>query len=363
DFNFIIDGQQRITTLIIFLVAIRNYLYSINDEDKAKEIHNDFIEKGGILKNKVSKLIVNKYDNSFFDKYIIKHNPTILNLKLNELSTGQKNLFSAYKYFFDKIKSLETFDAIRNYLEIVLDRTYLISIEVYDEEQAYLVFETLNARGLDLSASELIKNNIYAQAAKLNILDDISSSWDSINIRLGNQNIISFLKNYVTTHNKEGIVREKQLFKHLKNLTKLSSDVKSFVEELEIEAEVYNNLIEPTFDYWKNNDLVETINNIKLLNLKTCYPLLLSIGVNNKIKIQDKLSICKLIENLGFKYNVILNLNPNELEKKYATWSFKVRNNLIKIKELKKEISSFFPKVEDFVEAFSEKQIKQNKIA
>lgn len=145
----IIDGQQRITTLMLLLLALRDYAF-IHREEKSinwKKINNSFLKNPDEDDDSQYKLLLTETDKDILISLIEKR-PIDENLN--------SRLISNYNYFFSNIKNMDLslqdiYEAIGK-LQIVninLDRTS-------DEPQ--VIFESLNSTGKELSESDLIRN-------------------------------------------------------------------------------------------------------------------------------------------------------------------------------------------------------------
>lgn len=359
DYCEIIDGQQRVTSIILFLSVARDLLNQKNPEDGA-DIQNTYILSRRPFNEMKSKLLLNKEDDAFFQKYIVNKEEDILNVKLKGLPESHKNIVRAYRFFNKHIKDINL-EGLINITSNLLENTYFILIEVDDDMQAYTVFETLNARGIDLSAADLIKNAVLARAQSKNILDEVYDSWILMTRNLDDIKLTNFFRNYATSKNKKGIVREKKLFKHLRETGSIKTNVHKFVSDLEKESKMYSQLIKPNLIFWESKEICEVLKNIKLLDLKSCYPCLLSIGMSD-FSYSNKLKLFSLIEKLGFRHSIVLKLNPNNLEKKYAEWAYKIRNE-DNFNKIVKEIQEEFPDDDDFYNEFKVMEVPENKIA
>jgi len=158
-------------------------------------------------------LKLNKYDNKFFQGNIVDISGKIDSVKNRGLDNGERNILKSYNFFKKKVESYASH--IEILLKNLLDNTYVISIQVEDDVQAYTVFETLNSRGKDLTAADLIKNSLFARASEEGILPEVSDTWDRIAQKLNSYSITLFLKYFLTTKYGEPI-REKDLFKKIK---------------------------------------------------------------------------------------------------------------------------------------------------
>jgi uncharacterized protein with ParB-like and HNH nuclease domain len=152
----IIDGQQRITTLTIFMRSLINVLKNRENEDFLTNF--DFEEKIKIyLKNNGNiKLRPVEYDRACYDSLIIDNNNTF------ETSTpSQKKMLEAKQFFENELSKLST-EKIIQLLEKIED-TELTIIELDSKKDSALMFELENNRGKDLTNMEKIKSYFMYQ--------------------------------------------------------------------------------------------------------------------------------------------------------------------------------------------------------
>lgn len=207
--NFtIIDGQQRIITLTIFLGSILYWLKKkkMKDDFKGSRLYvfteDDKAIETTILKSEYHlslESIINSIrdmDQDKFDKISI--NKFLENACLN--SKKDKNIVAAFKYFITKIEETLLLNKDDNYLiklrDAVVNISY-ISIISTSEEDSYTIFEILNARGTELEDHELLKNYIMRYIQPEINRDKAKSIWTDMEVRLGND-FNKFIKHYCT---------------------------------------------------------------------------------------------------------------------------------------------------------------------
>lgn len=319
----IIDGQQRLTTLTILILAIIDTIKSLiekkidveNNQKRVDLLTSDYIGKKSLKSlNYENKIQLNEHNNPFFSTYIT-NGRKVNNLRSEHKSN--KQLMSCFDYFKKKIKDeILKNDDIENliaFVEYISDNLLFIKISATDDLSAYLIFETLNDRGLDLSVTDLLKNYLFS------IVDDtdrphVKNIWDSTINYVSYSGFPKFLRHYWMMQN--GILAEKELYKGIKqNITTAQSAFKLLDDMSEV-AEIYQALNDFNHDFWNNDDRVKKhIRELNMFNVTQCYPLLL-----NSYIFLDKnewVSILRICSIISFRYMIISGLNPNALESKY----------------------------------------------
>ena len=232
----IIDGQQRITTLTIFMRAMLNVLESRQSTQEL--IGFDFREKTCIyLKNGGNiKLRPVEYDRACFDALIIDNKNTF------PISTPSQNRIKTAKEYFEK--ELGNFETTR-ILEILekTENTELTIIELEGKKDSALMFELENNRGKELTNMEKIKSYFMYQMYIYSSLHEVDMNIESIsNIFKNIYLIINDLKNinedsvliyhnnsYINGFSYRNLDDVKYVFKKSDNKIEW---IKSYVEEL-----------------------------------------------------------------------------------------------------------------------------------
>ena len=148
----IIDGQQRITTLSIFIRALLNVL----KDKKVPEIDFEEREKTYIKYGEIPKLRPVEYDELFYKEIIVNNSD-----KEEGKSPSQKRMLKAKKYFEKELSDL-TVEKLCSLFE-KLENTQLTTIELSGKKDAALMFELQNNRGKDLTNMEKLKSYFMYQ--------------------------------------------------------------------------------------------------------------------------------------------------------------------------------------------------------
>lgn len=367
----IIDGQQRIILITILFACLRDKYYTggfgVGDLGRASRIQGDYIGRRDDHEGKTEYFLeINNQDKKYFRDYIQNYQSSEHKKPDWGLPESNKLIKKAYQMIEENISEqlkglgVDEKKAFLAELEHIIGKRFiLIEIQVKDEADAHLVFETLNDRGLELSISDLLKNYLYSKAGDK--LDLVQQEWDNIRgVIIEFRTLNNFLRHY--WNSSEDLVREKRLYKAFKKNLKTNQEVYSFVRNLREEAILYKNLINPTNEFWKNSEIIRMLNNLATIGVKTAYPLLLS----GYLKLDKKKEFKKLVDmclKLSFRYGVICGLNPNELERKYSRLAIRLRSGQINLRQINKDLISISPKDEKFVRDFEQKEIKNGRTA
>ena len=184
----LVDGQQRITTLSILLMAIRKRFLELDKQEKAYEITKMLTSKGydDIERNKV---ILGDLDNSDYS-YLIKEK--------NFDQIKNQNLKNAYMSFYAWV-SKRNLEQINKFFYKLINVAVVIRLDIGLAKDAYKLFETINNRGLKLSGTDLIKNFLFGHASQLgdHILEEIKDIWTEVITNLDDIDTDDFLRQYM----------------------------------------------------------------------------------------------------------------------------------------------------------------------
>ena len=189
----VVDGQQRITTISIFLTALYSYL-SKNKEELDEDQQSDLLQlkKRLVLKKTDDETrVVPQRQNSNLEDYlsllsehgiIVKHS--------TPKNAGNRKIYHAFYYFKKRIDEVIQNGGQKIHVAFkILDKinsAIFVKIDVTNHSDAYTLFESLNDRGTPLSAVDLIKNLLLSKLdLKGNALDYYFNRWTEILKNLG----------------------------------------------------------------------------------------------------------------------------------------------------------------------------------
>ena len=168
----LVDGQQRITTLIIFMKLL---LDRLRDHEDVTLLKNTYIQYGGEY-----KLRVLQDDNDFFSSYILQDNPSA---KDSVRTPSQERLLNAKHYLGQRLEEYPP-DTLREFKEKI-KRTKVLTYSVGDAAEATLIFETTNDRGKSLTNLEKTKSFLMYKTYLASGDDNLESDLDTLQSRFG----------------------------------------------------------------------------------------------------------------------------------------------------------------------------------
>ena len=225
-----------------------------------------------------------------------------------------------------------------------------IQIVVQDELSAYTVFETLNARGVGLSVTDLLKNYLFSIATTVD-LTHIKNKWRNVIDTIGLDTFPAFLRHYWIA--KFRLIRQEYLFRAVKEQIKSSPDVIELLDDLEQNAQLYVALTNSSDQFWSSSrEQRKHIRELELFKERQSMPLLLAAYA--KLPTDEFTKVLKIVSVITFRYTVVSGLNTNPKEQAYAQSASKVTSgDHINAYQVAQGLKSIYISDTDFKNDFS----------
>ena len=367
----IIDGQQRITTISVMILSGLAYLQELVDagldadknRTRKEQLQNNYI---GYLDPvslvPISKLELNRHNNSFYQTYLIPQE----RIPQRGLNASEHLLRKAFNWFKERFSarfgrqkdSGQQFVAM---LDQLVDKLFFTAITVTDELNAFKVFETLNARGVRLSATDLLKNYLFSLISSVSTheheLKSLEDRWERIVGLLGSESFPEFLRVFWNSRNK--LVRKSDLFKTIRKQVTTREQAFELIRSLDHSAETYAALRDPMEVLWSQSER-EALQQLLMFNVRQPLAMLMSAySCFYNEQREGFTRILRAIVVVSLRYNVICNKQTHEQERIYnqIAWSLS-QQQLNTVQEVLNELKEIYPSDKDFKAAFTSKELR-----
>jgi uncharacterized protein with ParB-like and HNH nuclease domain len=266
--RLLIDGQQRLTTLLVLLTLVR---------DRARE-------KGlAKLADRIDDLVTNRHEDGP-DHYKLlptqsedateSDRESFVRLVHGTPSATKSGIGAAYEFFAGKLRRADAPD-LDDLLRVLITKLTLVSIILDDRDNPHRIFESLNGKGRPLSQADLIRNYFFMRLPEKDHERAYLDSWRPMQRRLGEDALTDFVRHYLTRF--VGVIRETDIYAALK--ARVDEDKKrtpvEHLKELARFSEYYAVLRDPTKA--TSARVGVRLHRLNRLEVTVAYPLLLAV--------------------------------------------------------------------------------------
>jgi hypothetical protein len=323
----VIDGQQRMLTVTIFMAVLRDLAQNL-DKGLAGLIQDFDIAYKDRDGKYHFRITCGESTQTYFQNCIQTNNvnPSQCKPQTNE----EARIQFAYEYLRKMVETelqlrANDSDKVARLKELrnQVSNLIVIRIDIDSEEDAYEIFETTNARGVDLSVGDLVKNLIFKHVQINNDKGDFAKQiWGEI---IGNiEDAASEMKRFIRYYwiSKNAHVHDKQLFKTIKRKT-LKWD--ELLANLWTASQHYSQLLAGNKELWPDMNhssaIFRSVCALRFMGVVQCHVLFLCILRNYSKLGTDPAKMFELIENFSFMYSVVCRMPSNKIEKVYSRYA------------------------------------------
>lgn len=252
----VIDGQQRLATTSILLASIRDVLKGMDDSERADQIQRDYLGSRDLRTRDVTPtLLLNEDDVDFFRRSVSEATEDVPEPRRQ----SNRRIREAREFFLKKLSEFEGEDReekvnwLLDWVGYVVDKAVVMLAVVPAESDAYVIFETLNARGRELAIADLLKNHLFGTAR--DSLNEVKIFWQLAEQRISDvdeQAIPGFLRHFWNSQNE--LVREKDLYRAFRDEIQNQNHCERFAVKLEECSAVYAAILNPRHSFWRELD-------------------------------------------------------------------------------------------------------------
>lgn len=285
------DGQQRLATATILLATIRDYFQAKKDYQRATSIEQEFLKKIELeSKDTVPRLTLNIDDHEFFRKYVVDgQHATNRTRESHERIARAAELVEGHlkavvkSHLKDEAKAGRLFE----WVKFIRTGAQVILMKVPDHMNAFVMFETLNDRGLKASQADLLKNYLLSHCG--NRINEGQQKWahmagimESVE---RDELVMTYLHHFVI--NRTGPTTAREVFDKVKSSVSSQTRALELLDDLADGAHAYSALFNPDHAKWNKYGTntrkhITTIN--RHLRLEQIRPLLFAIARHFSVK-------------------------------------------------------------------------------
>jgi hypothetical protein len=332
------DGQQRLATSMILLAAIRDYFFKSKDTKTADVIESQFLFSTDRRTLEVEpKLTLNTQDQDFFVKRVLLRPDTPDRKAVKPAKESHRRIHQAANMAAKHVTAVvaqysekDRADPLHRWVDYLENGARVIRVTVADDRTAYIIFETMNDRGLQLSSSDLLKNRLYGMAGDR--IGEVMDRWQRMcgaleTLPQQEETLLLYIRHlWISLH---GTVRSRFLYDRIRESVISRQTAIDLSSDLELNAPRYAALLNPSDDLWIGYGISarKHITTLGALGGKSLRPLLLSaVDKLSKAEVSRLLHSC-----LCWTVRCLMaGVGGGALESSYNEASVKVRNGVIK---------------------------------
>jgi uncharacterized protein with ParB-like and HNH nuclease domain len=340
DLYEVIDGQQRLTTLQMIICLIRDRWIDLGDQSTN--------QMGDVVPNKqlTSELIYsltpsvrynftpNRYLKDVFLDFI-QRNPgdgdrkQIENrqaLKVYNYADRSTEALRGYRFFKGKIFAFDE-ETLRKFENFLLHHVYLLNVRAGGSSNAFLLFETLNYRGLELTQTDLVKSFLFSKIKDPDKAESLIKNWDVVADNLGSKSPDLFLRHYLLLFSEK--VKKRDIYGEIKERYPDENSAIKLIKDLLHFSKLYSYIARENDFEGINKDVLNSLfNDLSDLGVETQSIYLLAIlhrffSQAEKIDIKRIERAARLVEVLSFRWTTC-GKNAQDLETIYQVAASKI---------------------------------------
>ncbi|MBF2735164.1 MAG: DUF262 domain-containing protein [Betaproteobacteria bacterium AqS2] len=360
----IIDGQQRITTLSLLLLAAVQH---IKDMAPSSERITLLFEacigsKSPTTLEITNRLILNKHNNPIYSELLkLDGGPN-----RKEMIGSNRLLCGAFDFFKEMIGKKCT-GGENDFAELaggILKNLHFTYITASRDTNIYKIYQTLNARGLELSISDLLKNHLFTtidskEGLGEKQIDDLQDRWRDIEDNVKAANLAKFIS--LEWNRRNEFCRKKELFQKISNELDTSQSVHRYLRTLDGSSKMYAQLLKYDPDYWNKRcrkitgEIRACLRCLNALGIKSPHGLLLTALQEMSDEAERLKSILRIITAISVRYNCICQKQANIQEQTYSKIANAISRRKFKFDDRTKQMfQDMYPSDKEFEAAFAE---------
>lgn len=363
----IIDGQQRMTTLSLLMIALRDYLIATGkDADADTSITNMILKNPNRKGEQAYKMLLTDTDRDVMIKLIDK-----FPIKENEDS----KIYQNYLYFKDRVAEgvltpQEIYESIAKLLIVS------ITLDKSQGDEPQLIFESLNSTGMDLSKSDLIRNFILMGLDNDEQISLYKNYWKPLEDFFPSEGrsdkMDRFFRDYLVMKKSTKEIKFGLIYEEIKEFASNSEFATSLelAEDLYKYGDLYTNIINDDKKLPAGETVLKPIfDEMRGLRMELTYPFLMRVYMDMRkglLTVNDFIEILKIAISYVVRRSVC-EIPANSFNKTFANMGKDINPddylNSVKAAFLLLDSYKRFPRNEEFTAALKERNMYKIRIS
>ena len=365
----VVDGQQRLASSVVLIAAMRDWFSANSDSERATQLERDYlVDRDFRTQEARPRLRMNEIDNDFFFRRVLAAPdspdrsvaPTKdSHLRIKAAAELAKRHIAAWVSTSNK--PTERLIELKDYLDQYVQ---VIWVRVPDDANAFVIFETLNDRGLELAISDLLKNFLFRMVEDR--LSEAQRDWVAMIATLeavdSESIVIEFIRHlWSSTH---GATRERDLYSAIKHATKSKQAALNLAKDLSGSAKIYAAIINTDHALWSHlgstaKGHMTTMNLLGMVQIRPLLLAVLSSFTDKEIK-----NALRLMVSWGVRFLITGGLGGGTMEKYYSDSAREIRAGKIKTaSRLAELLVGVVPSDREFEAAFAIARVSKASLA
>lgn len=367
DRSVVIDGQQRLATTSMLLAAIRDIFLEQEDPISAAQVASQYVVSTSLAsQNAEPRLLLNRVDRQAYEHVVVGSTPG----RAPELSDSGKRISLCYERLKTELRE-DVLSAgpywrqrLISWIQMLDVRTRIIVVTVQDDADAFMIFETLNDRGLALTVADLIKNYLFGLCREN--IGQVEERWVESTGHFDNAaasvEFTTFLRHWWSSLN--GATRERDLYRNIRRSITTERAALEAVQRISSAAPLYSAILNPEVEYWSEfpDNLSEYIRVLLELGLGQHRPLLLAAMARFDV-IETEALIRGLIS-WSVRGLIVGGIGGGTTERYYAEAAVGVSSGRISTAvQVMEKLEPIIPTDSEFRDQFSQRRISRLALA
>ncbi len=362
----VLDGQQRLAVVSLLLSGIADQFDSRGDKKRAQAIRGQYLSIFDIAEGiERPQLKLSQADDLYFRSILI-----------GEARKPDDGAPESHWRLWDACQAISAWlskrlEGLRDpvnwlaeFTKYLGESAYVIYFTVADDANAFLIFETMNDRGLDLSIADLLKNYLLGRSGEdlQTVLNLWTTAMASLSAYGGESLFTAFLRHFWSS--KYGLVREKEVYRSIKSRVTTSANVMDFANEVERNSSLYAAILSPEHEFWSeaSSTARERIRTLHLLGLEQYRPMLLSTLAH--LRLEDVEEILRLLISWNVRLLIVGGLGGGAMENHYCELGKVIRGGELKsVDAIASRAESFIPNDAIFRDNFATARVAKSYLA